>query len=793
MKALTISRKLPLALFVSALLVGAGVGTASYLIGSSALGTQARQNLSTVAFERANQLSAYMKAVNADLVATAGADATIQALRDFAGAWLQIKDPDPAAALKQVYVTDNPNAADKRLLFDTPETTLTYATPHTKVQPHFREQLQTAGYGDLYLFDTKGLLVYSTAKQDDFATSFVDGPYAKTGLGEAARKALEIETPTETAFADFASYPGATDAVAFFAKPVFNAQGRKIGALAFQLPASRLAPVIDNRIGLGVSGETVIVGADGFVRSDSSFTAESDVLAATIDSPAIAAAIGGAPAEGQLSGYRGGTFLVAAAPVAVPGLSWALAAVMDENEVFAPIVEMRNMMLAVAAALLLVVAGMGLIFARTITKPISRLTHAMQRLAEGELSTEVAGLGRSDELGAMAKAVEVFRENGMKVAQMTEAEAVRIVRDQEARVTMMAELQQAFGDVVDAAIDGDFSKRVAASFPDAELNALAGSVNQLVETVDRGLGETGAVLAALAQTDLTQRVNGQYGGAFARLKDDTNLVAERLTEIVGQLKGTSRSLKTATGEILSGANDLSERTTRQAATIEETSAAMEQLASTVTANAQNAQQASEASGRVTLAAEQGGGVMQEANAAMERITNSSGKISNIIGMIDDIAFQTNLLALNASVEAARAGDAGKGFAVVAIEVRRLAQSAASASNEVKALVEQSGSEVRGGSRLVAEAAEKLVAILEAARSSNQLMEKIARDSHEQASAIEEVNAAVRTMDEMTQHNAALVEETNAAIEQTEAQASELDRIVEVFQVVEQGAGVRRAA
>jgi methyl-accepting chemotaxis protein len=167
---------------------------------------------------------------------------------------------------------------------------------------------------------------------------------------------------------------------------------------------------------------------------------------------------------------------------------------------------------------------------------------------------------------------------------------------------------------------------------------------------------------------------------------------------------------------------------------------------------------------------------------MERITQSSAKISNIIGMIDDIAFQTNLLALNASVEAARAGDAGKGFAVVAVEVRRLAQSAAQASSEVKVLIEQSAGEVNTGSKLVSDAAGKLKAMLDAARGNNGLLDQIAQDSREQASAIDEVTVAVRTMDEMTQHNAALVEQTNAAIEQTEGQARELDRIVEIFQI-----------
>ncbi len=479
----------------------------------------------------------------------------------------------------------------------------------------------------------------------------------------------------------------------------------------------------------------------------------------------------------------GQTWKMTAQKAVLPGTldqSWAVIVAVPQTVLLADS-EAQLVNLLIGGAIVL---GLGIVafsfLGMSIARPVQKMTAVMRKIADADYSVEVPYGNRKDEIGDMAKTVAVFRENGMRMAEMTEAEAARIIRDQQTRSEMMAELQRAFGNVVDAAIAGDFTRRVDAEFPDAELNAIASSINNLVATVDRGIGETGQVLSALANTDLSKRMDGNYEGAFARLKADTNAVGDKLTEIVSQLRDTSRALKTATGEILSGANDLSERTTKQAATIEETSATMEQLAATVVQNAERAKEASVVAGTVTRTAEEGGQVMTRATEAMEKITTSSGKISNIIGLIDDIAFQTNLLALNASVEAARAGEAGKGFAVVAVEVRRLAQSAAEASAEVKVLIEQSAEEVRGGSKLVADAASKLEAMLVAARSSNELMDGIARESREQAASIEEVNTAVRTLDEMTQHNAALVEETNAAIEQTEAQASELDRVVDIF-------------
>jgi methyl-accepting chemotaxis protein len=436
---------------------------------------------------------------------------------------------------------------------------------------------------------------------------------------------------------------------------------------------------------------------------------------------------------------------------------------------------------AAAALLLLGTAVIGYRIVGRAGSDLKGLAGVMGELSSGRLDVTLPATSRKDELGAMASAIGVF-QGALTERSRLEGEQQIESGQRAERAEALAGFQSLLGAVIDKASAGDFSGRIEMARVPGEFHAFAERVNGLLGTVDNGLSETGTVLAALAHTDLTRRIEGDYAGAFGQLKTDTNAVADRLSEIISRLKLTSRSLKTATGEILAGANDLSARTAQQAAAIQDTTTTVERLAATVAENSRRADQARSVSNAAMRTGEQGGQVMDNATVAMERISTSSGKISNIIGLIDDIAFQTNLLALNASVEAARAGEAGKGFAVVAIEVRRLAQSAANASSEVKALIDQSVGEVGAGSRLVADASSKLAELLQAVRSSNELMEGIANESREQAISIADVAGSIRTLDEMTQHNAALVEETNAAIEQTSSEAAELDDVVEVFTV-----------
>ncbi|EFF45378.1 chemotaxis protein [Xanthomonas citri pv. aurantifolii str. ICPB 11122] len=309
---------------------------------------------------------------------------------------------------------------------------------------------------------------------------------------------------------------------------------------------------------------------------------------------------------------------------------------------------------------------------------------------------------------------------------------------------------------------------------------------------DRNLGKLSQLLGAVADGDLTARMDGQFHGVFARLRDDANATTQRLTDIVGRIKHSTLAINTAAGEIAAGNNDLSQRTEQQAANLEETAASMEELTSTVKQNAEHARQANQLAIGAAGVASHGGNVVGQVVTTMSGIETSSKKIAEIISVIDGIAFQTNILALNAAVEAARAGEQGRGFAVVASEVRTLAQRSAGAAKEIKGLIDDSVSKVAEGSALVNQAGSTMAEIVSSVQRVTDIMSEISAASQEQSAGIEQVNQTVTHMDEATQQNAALVEEATAAARSMEEQAQQLTEAVAQFRLSAELEAVTRA-
>jgi methyl-accepting chemotaxis protein len=377
------------------------------------------------------------------------------------------------------------------------------------------------------------------------------------------------------------------------------------------------------------------------------------------------------------------------------------------------------------ASVLLVTAGF-FIVQRRVSGPIAHLTDVMGRLANRDFAVEVPGTARGDELGAMARTVRTFRENGLAILRL-ESEATEQRQHAEAERALAAAQQAA---------------RVA----------------QQTEAMDSLAGR----LARLAAGDLTCQIEDAFAPEYERIRVDFNGAVSGLRATVGDITQHTATIRTGTQEIAAAADDLARRTEQQAAGLEQTAAALQEITGTVHRTAEGGQAARQVIVAAQTDAQRSRQVVDDAVAAMGAIERSAHQISQIIGVIDEIAFQTNLLALNAGVEAARAGESGRGFAVVASEVRALAQRSASAAKEIKTLIASSAQEVDRGVSLVGETGHALGRLLKQVGDIGQVIGEIAAAAHDQAMGLTEINTAVAEMDRVTQQNAAMVEQTTAA-------------------------------
>jgi len=335
--------------------------------------------------------------------------------------------------------------------------------------------------------------------------------------------------------------------------------------------------------------------------------------------------------------------------------------------------------------------------------------------------------------------------------------------------------------VVNQLAAGDLSGHIGGAY-EGLYGQLQDDVNNTVEALNAGFTDVARVLSGLAEGDLTGYIDADHPGLFAQLKIDVNGTMDRLNEMVANIRESAASINSSASELSKGNLDLSQRTEEQASTLEETASSMEEMTSAVQSSAENARQANALAEAAQQQAEKGGEVVGEAVVAMQAVSESSGKISEIIGVIDEIAFQTNLLALNAAVEAARAGEQGRGFAVVAAEVRNLAQRSAEAAREIKTLIKSSVSRVEDGSRLVDSSGETLSEIVTDVKKVAAIIAEISASAQEQSSGIEQVNNAVTQLDEVTQQNAALVEEAAAASKALDEQTISLEDLISRFRV-----------
>ncbi len=648
---------------------------------------------------------------------------------------------DEAVLMQYHYVSNNPNSIGKKQLLDRAADQSSYSDQHAKYHPILRSFRDRFGLSNILLIDAEsGDVVYSCSKELDFATSLKKGPHAKSSLGFAFKKAAAADGSEDVVVIDFKPHQTSYEAPAMFlAAPVFDA-GEKIGVVVFQVPIDQVAAILEERTGLGETGETIAVGSDHLLRNNSRFVEEltksntlskkSTILNSElrVTSSSTTAALAGGSGTQLGKDYRGATVLNSWQPVTVhksddkkAAVTWALLAKIDQAEVREPVIRLLMTMLAIAAIATIVVLVASYAVASNLTQQTDSITSMLNLIGIGDFDARAEVLSE-DELGTVAMSLNAMCDNTLSLIQ---------TREERDRIQM--------------------------------------AVHKLKEEV-----------AIIASGDLTQE---------AQVTEDmTGGIAESINHMIFQLRTIILNLHETVNQVTISAENIQQTTDhlsagsqQQSRQIAETSSAIEEMAASIQQVAKNTQQSAIVANKARENASQGTRVVQDTMEGMERIRDqvqenakrikrlgeSSQEVGEIVQLIGDIADRTSILALNASIQAAMAGDAGKGFAVVAEEVELLAERANHATKQIETLIkaiqretseaitamEVCTNEVVAGSKLASEAGYTLGEIDSVSKELAELIEAITVTTRQQAQTAETLAESMNEISSVTKETA----------------------------------------
>ncbi|WP_196222741.1 methyl-accepting chemotaxis protein [Pseudooceanicola algae] len=718
--------KLPLIITLVSLIVGGALAYTAFRDARIIMTEQLEQKFQATADARKHALLEFMASMDELLTSQAENPTVIAAMNSFKLAWPGIGE-NPGDALQTAYIQNNPNPIGDRDEMTTSGQFPQYDRVHEKYHEYMRRFMRSRNMQDVMLIDPNGNIVYSTAKTAEYGTNLVDGRWRDTAIAHAFRDSLDAGKG-EVAYFDFAPYAVQDNMpVSFFATPMLGRDGKPLGVLAFELSAAPINALMQRGEGLGSTGDALYVGSDMRLRSASRFTDGPQLLEQLPDDGNISEAVASRRAAFvETVGTNGEPVHALIDPIDIGSASGAIIVEQKDSELLQPIVKLRNMLFVQLGVLGLIITVLGVVIGQTISKPFVQIGAAIRKVADGDLDSTIPMTDRREDVGNLARSLDNLRG---KLSQASDQRQLQEQRAEEQRTVVQH---------------------------------LTGAINEL------------------SDGNLTAVIQTQFASDYEELRNGFNVALMKLNDTISELVSSAQEIDNNAHDVENASNDLSQRAIEQAASLEETAAAITQLSASVKSTADSAGEADNVVRKAKEDATRSGAVVDQAMVAMDKISTSSQKITQVTSVIEDLAFQTNLLALNAGVEAARAGEAGRGFAVVASEVRALAQRSSEAAKEINGLIEEAAQNVSGGVELVERTGKSFQSIIGEFDKVAASVTSIATAAREQSVGLEEINTAVDQLDGVTQKNAAVASQVHGTGKVMVSEASKLSRISQSF-------------